>query len=94
MYSFGVPIGSALGIVFGGYIASKIDWRYAFFAVGIAGIELAPIFRLTVREPHRGQLDGGVQSDPVPFKDILTTLFDKPSFWLMAVGASFSSSLE
>jgi MFS family permease len=38
VYSFGIPIGSALGILFGGYIASKIDWRYAFFAVGLAGI--------------------------------------------------------
>jgi MFS family permease len=25
VYSFGIPIGSALGILFGGYIASKID---------------------------------------------------------------------
>ena len=38
VYSFGIPIGSALGILFGGYIASKIDWRFAFFAVGLAGI--------------------------------------------------------
>jgi MFS family permease len=44
IYSFGIPIGSALGIVFGGLIASKIDWRFAFFAVGLAGIVLAPIF--------------------------------------------------
>ena len=46
IYSFGIPIGSTLGIVFGGYIATKIDWRYAFFIVGLAGIALAPIFRM------------------------------------------------
>jgi MFS family permease len=57
IYSFGIPIGSALGILFGGFIASKIDWRFAFFAVGLAGIAIAPIFRLVVKEPPRGRFD-------------------------------------
>ena len=57
LYSFGIPIGSALGIVFGGVIASLIDWRYAFFIVGIAGVVLAPVFRLLVKEPERGRYD-------------------------------------
>ncbi len=49
IYSFGIPIGSALGIVLGGVIASLIDWRWAFFAVGVAGIMLAPVFRMLVQ---------------------------------------------
>lgn len=57
IYSFGIPIGSALGIVFGGLIASKINWRFAFIAVGIAGVLLAPVFRATVREPARGHYE-------------------------------------
>ncbi|MBJ7413664.1 MAG: MFS transporter, partial [Phenylobacterium sp.] len=52
-YSFGIPIGSALGILFGGLIAHAVDWRAAFIAVGIAGVALAPIFRLIVKEPPR-----------------------------------------
>lgn len=56
-FSFGIPIGSATGIVFGGVIASLIDWRAAFIIVGLAGVVLAPIFRLTVREPYRGGYD-------------------------------------
>ena len=46
VYSFGVPIGSALGILFGGFIASKVDWRAAFIVVGLAGVFIAPIFWL------------------------------------------------
>jgi len=64
VYSFGVPLGSSLGIFFGGLIASMIDWRVAFIAVGIAGIVLAPIFRLVVREPPRGRYDGAQTSPP------------------------------
>ena len=65
IYSFGIPIGSAIGIVFGGVIASMLDWRVAFFIVGIAGIVLAPIFRLTIKEPPRGGFDR-VRKDTSP----------------------------
>jgi predicted MFS family arabinose efflux permease len=94
IYSFGIPIGSALGIVFGGLIASKIDWRWAFFSVGIAGILLAPIFRLAVREPPRGRYDP-VHPDRKPPRlgELLRTLANKPSFWLISLGAACSSMM-
>jgi MFS family permease len=94
VYSFGIPIGSALGILFGGYIASKIDWRYAFFAVGLAGIVVAPIFKLTVAEPERGQYDKHVGGMPTPtLGTIVRKLLHKPSFWLISLGASASSMM-
>jgi len=94
IYSFGIPIGSALGIVFGGLIASRVDWRWAFFAVGLAGILIAPLFRLTVKEPPRGGFDraSGIQ-EPAPLKRLLRTLLSKPSFWLLSLGASCSSMM-
>jgi sugar phosphate permease len=53
-YSFGIPIGTAAGTLFGGLLAAQVDWRFAFFVVGAAGLVLAPIFKLTVRDPRRG----------------------------------------
>lgn len=94
IYSFGIPIGSALGIVFGGIIASKIDWRYAFFAVGIAGIFIAPIFKLTVAEPKRGQFDANHAATVSPsLGTIVRKLTHKPSFWIMSFGAACSSMM-
>jgi len=94
IYSFGIPIGSAIGIVFGGIVASLIDWRYAFFIVGLAGLLLAPIFRMTIREPVRGQFDRPhIDSQAPGLKLILQTLAGKPSFWLLSLGASFSSMI-
>ncbi len=94
VYSFGIPIGSALGIVFGGIIASQIDWRVAFFAVGLAGLVLAPVFRLTVTEPPRGRLDAGpAPAAPAGFGQILSRLAGKPSFWVMSLGAACSSMM-
>lgn len=94
VYSFGIPIGSALGIVLGGVIASYIDWRFAFFAVGIAGIILAPIFRICVPEPERGRFDEQRKDEKPPgLTQIFRTLSGKPSFWFLSVGAACSSMM-
>ncbi len=94
VYSFGIPIGSALGIVFGGIIATLVDWRFAFVVVGIAGIIVAPIFRATVREPVRGAFDVN-RGEPrsASFSEILRVLAKKPSFWGLSLGASSSSMM-
>ncbi len=93
-YSFGVPIGSALGIVLGGVIASLIDWRTAFFIVGIAGVLLAPIFRAVVREPSRGRFDAAAASTrPARFGEVMRMLLGKRSFWGLSFGASASSMM-
>jgi MFS family permease len=57
VYSFGIPIGAAVGIVLGGYITSLMSWRMAFFIVGLAGLLITPLLKFTVREPTRGALD-------------------------------------
>ena len=71
-----------------------INWRYAFFIVGVAGILIAPIFRLTIKEPPRGQYDSDRGDEPSPgIRQIFSTLSHKPSFWLLSLGASFSSMM-
>lgn len=62
IYSLGIPIGSAFGVIAGAQIAGgalgeRLDWRAAFIIVGLAGIVIAPLFKLTMREPVRGGLD-------------------------------------
>jgi len=94
VFSFGIPIGSALGIVLGGVIASRVDWRYAFFAVGLAGVIVAPLFKLMVAEPERGRFDHIARNDaPPPLSEIVRTLARKPSFWAMSLGAACSSMI-
>jgi predicted MFS family arabinose efflux permease len=94
VYSFGIPIGSALGIVFGGIIATLVDWRFAFIVVGAAGILVAPLFRATVREPVRGAFDAkGSKSGAASLTEIMQVLLKKPSFWGLSLGASFSSMM-
>ncbi|WP_334165404.1 spinster family MFS transporter [Phenylobacterium sp.] len=89
-YSFGIPIGSALGILFGGLIAASIDWRAAFIIVGLAGVLLAPVFKLIVKEPPRGGMDEA-PAVAAPAAGGLGRLLAKPSFWLISLGAAASS---
>jgi predicted MFS family arabinose efflux permease len=89
VYSLGIPLGAALGVMFGGYIAARVDWRTAFVAVGLAGVVIAPLFRLIVREPVRAPKS----SQTTPLKAVFPMLAKKRSFWLLALGAAFSSML-
>jgi len=89
IYSLGIPLGAALGVLFGGYIAATINWHSAFVAVGIAGLAFAPAFALLVREPERAARSADTQVSTGVFR----ILAAKPSFWLLAFGAASSSML-
>ncbi len=91
-YSFGIPIGSASGIVLGGVIATLIDWRTAFFVCGLLGLLLAPAFRKVVRDP-RPVAQARARAGEVPLKRVLGILIAKPSFWLLCLGAASSSMM-
>ncbi len=53
IYALGVPFGGALGTLVGGWLGQLYGWRTAFLAVGLPGIALAALVRLTLREPPR-----------------------------------------
>lgn len=104
VYSFGVPIGTALGYLFGGILAALIDWRMAFIVVGLAGILLAPLLKFTVKDPVRGGFDRAepvegagaivtphVETKAASFGEVWAILLKKPSFWFLAFGAACSS---
>jgi predicted MFS family arabinose efflux permease len=75
-------------------IASQVDWRVAFFAVGLAGIALAPVFRLSIKEPSRGRYDPAQGArHPAGLRELGRVLGTKPSFWLVSLGASSASMM-
>lgn len=103
-YAFGIPLGMAAGTLVGGLLAATYGWRTAFIVVGVLGVLVAPVLRLTVKDPKRGGLDvepaapsAAPSAAPAetpkapPFKEVVRTLAPKPSFWLLAFGAASSS---
>src|SRR4029078_6900582 len=57
IFFLGIPIGSALGLFFGGWLAQAVDWRAAFIVIGIAGLPGAWLLARFVpnRTPHAAQ---------------------------------------
>jgi MFS family permease len=91
-YSLGIPLGSALGLLLGGYIATRFNWRTAFFTLGIAGVILAPLLLTTIREPERGIYDGQTPPASHPsLADVVRKLAAKGGFWLLSLGAACGS---
>lgn len=92
IYSLGIPLGSALGVLAGGYIAATVDWRAAFIVIGLAGLLVAPLFKFVVHDRR----ESAAADMPAPRPRLGATarmLAAKPSFWLLAFGAASSSML-
>lgn len=89
IYSLGVPVGLALGTLLGAYIAALINWRMAFFVMGVAGILVAPIFLYLVKDKPKAE--SATSEKPLPLSAVFPILAKKPAFWLMGFAAGFSS---
>src|SRR5580704_19198899 len=68
VYAFGIPVGGMLGAIFGGLIAQYLNWRMAFFIVGLPGVLVAIALKLIVKEPPRGNAD--IEARPVLPEDV------------------------
>jgi len=95
IYALGIPIGSAVGFLAGGWINEIFGWRTAFFVVGIPGLLLALIVYLTIKEPPRGfservagQASPTLDDEPPPVMDVLRLLWSKRSFRYMSIGGA------
>ena len=91
IYALGIPIGTMLGNLGGGWISEAFHWRDAFYIVGLPGVALALVVRFTLREPPRGlaKPQTPAADDAPPIAEVFKVLWQKPSFKLMALGGAF-----
>ncbi len=52
--SIGLPAGTLIGAIGGGYLADAYSWRTVFLLLGVPGVVLGVIAWVTLREPPRG----------------------------------------
>ena len=89
VYALGIPVGILFGNLAGGWINEFFGWRQAFFVVGLPGIALAVLMKLSVREPPRGYSEPQRKAPTVqpPFLLVLKTLWNFPTFRQLSLGA-------
>lgn len=93
-YSLGIPIGSALGVFFGGWLAAHLSWRSAFVIVGLLGVPAALLIKALIPEPERGRFDAqALATASSSAGEVFKALAGTPSFWLLSFGAASGSIL-
>lgn len=86
IYSMGINLGILGGYLAGGWINEYLGWRTAFFVVGLPGLAMALLVRLTVREPERGRMDAVAQVAEAPgLSDTVKYLWSRRSFRYLAL---------
>ncbi|HJP34942.1 MAG TPA: MFS transporter, partial [Gammaproteobacteria bacterium] len=92
IYSMGIPLGIMFGLFIGGWINEAFGWRRAFFVVGLPGMLLALIVRLTLKEPPRGLSENRAAGDERPtFLETLRFLMKRPAFLHIAFGGALAA---
>lgn len=88
IYSAGGSVGMMLGMWLGGQLGDLYGWRMAFVIVGLPGLALAVVVRLTVREPVRGRFDARAAPPRQSLREVLSTLWRIRSFRWMTLAAT------
>lgn len=77
IFSSGISLGVLVGFLAGGWINEYFSWRVALVAVGLPGVILAVVIRLTLREPVRGHAEKLADSGEVPSLLVVATHLSK-----------------
>ena len=89
IYSVGLSVGLAVGFILGGWIGEHYGWRAAFMAVGIPGLLLAMLTRLSVREPLRGASESGaIDATRYSTREAAWYMLKRPSFLAYLLGSA------
>ncbi|MEJ1961207.1 MAG: MFS transporter [Gammaproteobacteria bacterium] len=94
IYALGVPIGTMMGNLLGGWGNHFFGWRMTFLLIGLPGVLVALLVWLTVREPPRGLSELGatkpIENAP-PLWDVVKFLMSYASFRHMCLAAGLHS---
>jgi len=92
VYSLGIPIGIGFSFILAGALVESLGWRGTLVFLGVAGVALALILALVIKEPKRGQMDGeNLKIKSVGLGESISTLAKIPSWWAMCMGIAWAS---
>ncbi len=92
VYTIGANVGMLIGMMAGGYIAQNYGWRAAFYVVGLPGLLVALLVKLTIREPPRGLADGTQgEIENLPLGDTLRYLFSLKSYRHLCIAGAIAA---
>jgi MFS family permease len=92
VYAMGNYAGHFVAFVIGGWVNEHYGWRTTFIVMGIPGLLLALLVRLTVREPPRGSFDGAAGAEPpAQLGEVLRFLGGQRSYLFINIGGALNA---
>ena len=93
-YALGIPLGSLLGMVIGGYLADQIGWRKAFLFVGAPGVVLALLVMALVGDGGRKVSPASAAAPAESILQSVRSLLSSRTFVILLAAASACSFLS
>jgi predicted MFS family arabinose efflux permease len=84
MQALGLYAGIMFGYLVAGWLGQWLGWRATMVAVGLPGLLLALLVRLTVDEPARH-----AEAEPLPTREVARYLLTRPAYVALLAAASF-----
>ena len=88
IFQAGGAIGTAFGFVAAGEIADAYGWRMAFFLLGVPGVLVALLVKLTVKDPPRGNFMAQKVDRQDQFFTTFSRLLKRPAFVQVTIAYS------
>jgi predicted MFS family arabinose efflux permease len=87
IYMVASPLPALVSFVLGGWLNTLYGWRMTFFIMGIPGLLIAVLVKLTIAEPRLDRRHSYESSRPLPrVLDVLTTLWHQRSLRHLGIG--------
>jgi MFS family permease len=77
VYWLGGPLSALISFALGGWLGELYGWRMTFFLMGVPGLLIAALVRLTIVEPRSQR--AAPRPDLPPIRLVLSTLWRQPS---------------
>lgn len=90
-FHLGLPIGTLLGLAFGGLIADQFGWRIAFILAGAPGLIVALLVFLVLPEPRKVRAQNKSSESRSGFLEALRYLIKKPTYIHGVAAATFAA---
>lgn len=91
IFALGTPVGIVLGAIGGGWLASQWGWRGALIGVGLPGVLLAVVVRITLRDPRPASPTTLSSSSAPSLRDVALTFLSVPALGLVTLAGACSS---
>lgn len=91
IYSFGVPLGSTIGMLLGAYISTAFNWRTTFLFIGVLGLPLAALVLMTVKEPRLAQKTDSWHH--IGIVAAARSIGTRGAFWFVSLGGGVAAMM-